>query len=334
MAMDGSPTRHSEMASSIAKWANAEAQKGLIESSPIKCQIGILYVPECSTVSYLLSLSGIENAFYRIMTGAWQGFFDNNIQADFVHIDDIDSIGALYFPYPVSLTKTHAEKLKDWVRQGGTLIAEACPGYIGDNLEAGVVQPNNGLDELFGAKEKRVEFMPDILTDITFDIFGVNAGGEGFLQTYECIGGCPCAVYQGEPIGVTNTYGKGKTLLVGAFVSGRYARLHDEGSRNFFARAFSYTNQIPALILSDNKVRARISRGTAGEFLWILNPTREKRPLKLTLPRDRDAGEKFWEGGALKNREGNILEIEMEERDALILSLRVKTFGPYSENSL
>jgi beta-galactosidase len=197
MGMDGSPTLRSQMASTIAKWTNAKAQKGLMESSPVKGQIGILYVPECSTVSYLLSLSGIENAFYRIMTGAWQGFFDNNIQADFVHIDDIDSTRALYFPYPVSLTRKHVEKLKNWIKQGGILIAEACPGYIGDNLEAGMVQPNNGLDELFGVKEKRVEFMPDILTDIIFDIFEINVGGEGFLQTYECTTGCPCAIYQG-----------------------------------------------------------------------------------------------------------------------------------------
>ena len=45
----------------------------------------------------------------------------------------------------------------------GTLVMEGCPGYFGDNGHVGVVQPNLGLDALFGAKEDYVEFTPDIL---------------------------------------------------------------------------------------------------------------------------------------------------------------------------
>jgi hypothetical protein len=78
------------------------------------------------------------------------------------------------------------------------------------------------------------------------------------------------------------------------------------------------------LVLSDNEVRARISSGTAGEFLWVLNPTREKHLLKLILPPNKDVGEKIWEGGTLKNQEENVLELEIEERNALILSLHAK----------
>jgi beta-galactosidase len=320
--MDGSRTPRSQMASKIAKWANGASQRGLMESSPVKGQIGILYMPECGTASYLHSMFGNENAFYRIMSGAYQGFFDNNIQADFVHIDDIDDYSALYFPYPVSMTATHGEKLKNWINAGGALISEACPAYFGDQLHAGTVQPNLGLDEVFGARQKRVEFMPDILRDILFEIFGTRAGGEGFLQTYELQGGTAAAFYEGDPIAVTHSYGKGKTLLLGAFMSGRYGREQDPGTREFFSRAFGFTGQAPLLSLSDNAVHGRISSGAGEDYLWLLNTTNESRVCDVRLSSRWRAGDVLWAGGSKVEEQTGRLKAVVESRDALILTLR------------
>lgn len=44
--------------------------------------------------------------------------------------------------------------------KGGKLISEGCPAYFGDPRHVGTVQPNFGLDELFGAKESYVEITP------------------------------------------------------------------------------------------------------------------------------------------------------------------------------
>jgi beta-galactosidase len=320
--MDGSPGPRSVMASRIARWANGDSQKGLMESTPVRGQIGILYAPECGAASYLHSMFSNENAYYRIMSGAYQGFFDNNIQADFVHIDHIDEYAALYFPYPVSLTSGEGEKLKNWVKAGGTLISEACPAYFGDQLRAGTVQPNLGLDEVFGARQKRVEFMPDILEDIEFDIFGIRAGGEGFLQTYELAGGKAAAFYQGDPIAVRHDYGQGGTLLVGAFMSGRYGRKQDPGTREFFSRAFALSGQKPLLALSDNLIRARISSGGGEDYLWLLNPTREDRVCDIRLPPHERPGEALWAGGSKAEEEKGFLRAAVEARNALVLILR------------
>jgi beta-galactosidase len=319
--MDGSRTPRSQMASNIAKWANAEEQEGLMGSVPEKGQIGILYVPECSTASFLHAQSGNENRFYQIMSGAWQGFFDNNIQADFVHIDDIDEYKVLYFPYPISITKAHAEKITAWVSAGGSLVAEACPAYWGDSLHAGTVQPNYGLDTVFGARQKRVEFMPDILTDIQFEIFGNSAAGEGFLQTYELKGGTACAYYQGDPIVVSNIYGKGKTLLIGAFLSSRYFRCGDKETAGAFRSIFGFSGQKPVLTLSDNLVRARLSRKAGVCYLWLLNTTREDRALTVFLPKGAKPRSILWEGGNLLGPMENTVKLQVNARDALILEL-------------
>ena len=69
----------------------------------------------------------------------------------------------LYLPFPLMLSRATAERLRAWVEAGGTLIAEGCPGYFGDHGHVGTVQPNHGLDALFGARESYVEFTPDLL---------------------------------------------------------------------------------------------------------------------------------------------------------------------------
>jgi beta-galactosidase len=319
--MNGGRTRRSEMASKIAKWANSPEQKGLMESKCAKGQIGILYVPECSAASYLHSMAANEHVFPRTITGAYQGFFDNNIQADFVHIDHIHDYEVLYFPYPVSLDHGHAEKLKNWVRDGGFLICEACPAYFGDMLHAGTVQPNYGFDEVFGVSQKRVEFMPDILTDIEFNIFGANIGGEGYLQTYELKGASSCAYYEGDPIAVSNTWGKGKTLLIGAFVSGRYGRLHDSGTARFFREILSLAGQTPMVQLGDNTIHARISLGKEEDYLWLLNTSDKVCSCTLKLSLGHRCGKILWEGGSVMEGPGDGYTVSLEPRDALILTL-------------
>jgi len=124
-AMNGSRTDRSEMASKIAKWANDPQNAALMSAKPVKGDVGILIVPETQTASLLLSAFGSEDLYSKSVWGAYRGFLDNNIQADFVHIDDIDEYDVIYFPYPIMLKTEHAQKLISWVRNGGTLISEA-----------------------------------------------------------------------------------------------------------------------------------------------------------------------------------------------------------------
>ena len=78
----------------------------------------------------------------------------------------------IYLPYPVMLKQETAAKLRKFVEQGGTLVSEGLPGYFGDHGHVGTVQPNYGLDEVFGAREIYVEFAPDISDDLMFEVKG------------------------------------------------------------------------------------------------------------------------------------------------------------------
>lgn len=104
--MDGSRTPRSEMVSKIGKWANAPQQAGATRNHPVKGEVGHCVCAQ--TEIFLYSLMGDTKAYSQAMDGAYQGFFDNNIQADWVHIDDIDQYDLLYLPIPAMLSEQNS----------------------------------------------------------------------------------------------------------------------------------------------------------------------------------------------------------------------------------
>ena len=96
MGMDGSVTPRAEMAGKVAKWANANPD--LWQSNPVKGDIGIVWIPESQIFNY--TQQGNTQNYAESVRGAYQGFFDSNIQPDFVHIDHINEYPVIYLPYP------------------------------------------------------------------------------------------------------------------------------------------------------------------------------------------------------------------------------------------
>ncbi len=280
--MDGARTERSAMVSKVGQWATAPQQAALWQSKPIRGEVGIVYAPE--TQFFLYAQQGNTDFYARSMEGAYQGFFANNIQADWVHITDIDQYDFLYLPIPVMLTAESAAKLKDWVAAGGTLIAEGCPAYWGDRAHVGTVQPNLGLDELFGCRESYVEFTPDILGDLQFNLSGIPAWGGIFMQAYTPTTGTPVGWYSdGQVAAVDNTFGQGKTRLLGTMVGAGYGAHPQAGASPLFANLLAFAGKTQQVISSDPQMKARLHTGDGGTYLWVANPTRQARPVRVTL---------------------------------------------------
>ncbi|NHN34112.1 beta-galactosidase [Paenibacillus agricola] len=323
--MDGSRTDRSAMASSIAKWANEPAQASLFSSSPIKGDIGILVVPETETFNHIYSREVKCDYYSSTMWGAYRGFFDNNLQPDWVHIDQIDAYEVIYFPYPIMLKQAQAQKLKQWVKRGGTLICEGCPAYFGDFGTVGTVQPNLGLDEVFGARQQHVEFMPDIADPIVFEINGAAVKGGVFLQSYKLTTGTAIGNYEdGTIAAVENSFGAGKVLLVGTFPSEAYYRTSDAGTKKFFADVFTWSGKEQSVRVNNPLVQVRLHEGSGGKFVWIINSSDAEAAVELHIS-DKFAQvsvvEKLW-GEPEAEFQGNQLKVALPAKDALILKLQ------------
>jgi beta-galactosidase len=318
--MDGGRTDRSDMSTSIAKWAQAPEQKNLWKSRPVKGEVGIIFVPESQIFTYAQQHK--TTMFSDCYEGAYRGFYDNNVQADFVHIDDIEAYDFLYLPYPVMLKGETASKIKTWVKNGGTLISEGCPAYWGDRAHVGETQPNLGLDEMFGAKESYVEFTPDILDDLSLKVHGTFTWGGVYLQCYEPTTGKAVGWYEdGRVAAVENRFGKGKTLLIGT-MPGRGYTVHDgEGCGEFFKKMFAFGRESQAAERSDDRIRVRVHDGDGGTFLWIANYKRTDIPVMVTVSdRYSFSGTRTLRGANVE-MSGNTLSLVAPGRDVSVIEL-------------
>ncbi len=321
MGLDGSVTPKAEMAGKVARWANTHPE--LWRSRPVKGDIGIIWVPESSIFNYVQL--GSTRYYAESVQGAYQGFFDSNIQPDFVHIDHISDFPLVYLPYPVMLKQETARKLTEYVEKGGQLICEGLPGYFGDRGHVGEVQPNLGLDRLFDAREKYVEFTPDLLENLTLEVRGSRINGRYFLQEYSTTGGRVVGTFDnGAAAAVENIFGKGKTLLIGTFPGAGYYRRHSPETRKFFAGLLEWGGVDQCVRSSDPDIKARLHDGPGGRYLWVLNPTREAHEVTIQLTA-RDArlraGKDLWQGKPVM-ADGNTVKVTVGDRDAAVIQLQ------------
>jgi beta-galactosidase len=213
------------------------------------------------------------------------------------------------------LKEATARKLIDYVDKGGRLISEGCPGYFGDRGKVGTVQPNFGLDKLFGARESYVEFTPDLLDKLTLTVRGQAAGGRYFVQEYALAGGREAGKYANGHVAAVET---GKTLLIGTFPGAAYFLHH--ANREFFTGLLDWAGIRQQVRVSDPAVKARLHKGAGGTYLWVVNPTRTKRTVEITLAGPVAKAADVWQESAPKAA-GNILSATVEDRNVAVIKL-------------
>jgi beta-galactosidase len=349
MGMDGSVTPQAEMASKLMRWSNAHGE--IWKSRPVKGDVGIVFVQEAADFNTVQGGAGgggeggggragrggaaagrgaasgggsptAAGAYDQSIEGAYQAFFDSNIQADFVSIDNIGEYPMIYLPYPEMLKKGTADKLRDYVAKGGKLISEGTPGYFGDNGTVGTIQPNLGLDQLFGARETYVQFTPDLLDGLKLTVQGKQIGGGYFLQEYRAQGGQAVGQYaNGHIAAIEHTSGAGKTLLLGTFPGGSYFRNHSPATREFFAGLLTWAGINQQVQSSDLEVRARLQKGAGGTYLWVVNPTGTSKTVKISLTSTFQRATDLWQDSSRPTVSGNTLTVTVEDRNAAVIRL-------------
>lgn len=320
-SMDGSNTDRSIASKKIADWANDEKQKQLMLSKPVLGDVGILLLETSQTMDYLLSKSGGGQFYYKAVEGAYQGFFSNNIQADFITIADITKYSSIYLPMPIGMRQNQADDLFKWVEDGGTLISEGLPGYFGKGCKANIHQPGFGLDKLFGVKQKDVEFMPDIANETEFDFDGQIYHCGGFIQKYDA----EQSKVRGRdkecnPIVVENSYGNGKTILLGSSPS---IYLHDGGNEihRLYKQFFLYYDKKQHVEVFAPNITARISKNCDKSYVWITNPGRNDSYGRVKLNCKFRDFTVLYGNGVIKKID-NILSIKVNARDGLVIELK------------
>jgi beta-galactosidase len=318
---DGSPNDRSRMSAQIAQWANSEKASGLMRSRPVKAAVGILIIDQIQEFNRSLSQAGEGKFYSKCQWGAYRMFFDSHIQVDFVHLDDIDQYKCLYFAYPIQLDKTQALKIAQWVKTGGTLLCEGLPGYFGDGCTAGTLQPNNGLDLVFGATEKTVEFMPDLGDRIQMNCGEIqNIPGGLFRQSY-----CPGSAQvlgeylDHEPAILKNSYGEGTAYLIGTFPSEGYFRTSSPAIRELLENLLGRMILDEQVQFTGEGIQVRLSTYGNERFLWILNHSEKSQEAQVWIENFKGIQSTLWGESALE--EADHIRASISGKNALIVQL-------------
>jgi beta-galactosidase len=268
--LDGQPTERSEIASSLARWSTAPAQKDLFAARPVRGEAAILMIEEAQAFNW---------AFYKhtdffnwCVQGAWQAFTDSNIQADIVKLKTLDRYKVVYLPYPVALSDATVEAIKKWVAAGGTLISEGCFGTLDECAHALPTPLARGAAELFGCVEETISLAPDRWQGLKVRTQDGLLDGHINRQSYKVTSGTATGWYEDGSVAVVdNAYGKGRTRLVGTMPGYAYKAQASEGARAWFAAALGVAGSRPLARVDKADIVARLWKDGSRAFVWVVN---------------------------------------------------------------
>lgn len=218
----GEPTERTAAARDMARLLDAFPE--LVTSRPVPPKAGLLL----SRHTALLTCAADRNMdlYATALRGAYRAFHDQNVPLTFLHEDQLsdarvpEGIEYLYWPMPLMADRSLAVALIDFVRGGGTLVAEAAPALHMEHGWTSATVPGQGLHHLFGAEEieadhcQRVEILLPDRTSIE---------GEWLVERLRTLGAEVVANFSdGTPALVENRVGEGKAVLIGTFPSLAY----------------------------------------------------------------------------------------------------------------
>jgi beta-galactosidase len=228
------------------------------------------------------------------LLGIYRALFPTNVPLDYVHIDQLtpelaSKYKLIYLPYPLMLPAKVGPVLAGYVKNGGALVSEARPGWNDERGWASDIVPAFGLHEVFGAREAAIRTAPAKSLTLQWTGNGIPGLAQGdripgrlFEETLEPVGPNARAVASGPQgtAAIASTYGKGKTLLLGTYLSGAFETTQDAGLRRFYTGLLEWAGiGRPVEATGDAEVRMLESGGDRLVFAF----NHQNAPAEVTL---------------------------------------------------
>jgi len=351
--LDGKLTDRAIAAGKVAKVVSKNMDL-FLEAHPPKAKVAVLYNPLSHMVGGQQTFTGEGQSIgYNNLSESLQGihraFFERSILVDFLHVLDLDpdklsQYKLLIVPYPVMMSKAHIQSLIEYVKNGGTLIAEARCGWIDERGFSSDVYPGGGLHEVFGCREaslKPIRKTSKIRIKIPHETLPELESGDVldalfFEESFELIDNKSVVLAEfedGKPAMVYAPYGKGKAIIVGSFIGSAYHHFGNSNNAKFLAGLANWlgiTN--PVDVSSSEKdvmVEARILEGKNHKILFGFNRGERRTTAKFEVAMTgQDWSAKNLESesdvaiGFLKERA--VLEKPMEPQEVWVVLLSQK----------
>ncbi len=308
--LDGTITERSRVAGSIAQVVDRN-QALFLAARPPRAEVAIIYNP----LSYFVGgrqreaayggpqgeVAGIER---DSMMGIYRALFPENVPVDFVHIrhltpEVLRQYKLLLLPYPLMIPAASAASLKDYVRGGGTLVAEARLGWSNERGSASEAIPGMGLDEVMGCRETDVQTGDKGRTVLKWtgeDLAGFRSGeelaGRWYEETLAPLG--PQAhvaahFANGAAAAVISTYGQGKTLMLGSYIGGAYEKTREPSGVRFYAALLAWAGVRAPIAVEPAGLEVRSLESGNDMLVFVFNHGGTEDPATVSMPENGNA---------------------------------------------
>ena len=320
--LDGTITERAKEAGAIARVVDRN-QALFLEARPPKAEVAVVYNPLMHFVGGRQraaayggpqgEVAGIER---DSLLGVYRALFGRNVPLDYVHIDHLSQeklrqYKLVIFPYPLMMPEASAPLFREYVQGGGTLVTEARLGWNNERGYASERIPGLGLWEVTGCRETAVQTAPNGRTEIRWtgsDIPGVKAGDRLRARWYEAtcepIGPHARVVARfenGSAAAVLSDYGKGRSLMLGSYVSAAYQTTPSPEVERFYAGLLVWAGVTLPVSVTGAELEVRYLESGADVVVFVFNhgKARATGGVSIRLPEGTYSGTDLVSGQAV-----------------------------------
>ncbi len=302
--LDGTITERAREAGAIARVVD-QNQKLFLAARPPKAEVAIVYNPLAHFVGgrqRAAVYGGPQGEVAGIERDSWLGvhraLFPHNVPLDYVHIDHLTAeqlrqYKLVIFPYPLMLPEASAKVFRGYVEGGGTLVTEARLAWNNERGYAAERIPGLGLWEVMGCRESAIQTAEKVRTELRWtstEIPGLNAGdvlpGRWYAESLETLSPNAKAVAQfpdGSTAAVMSTFGRGRTLMLGSYVSAAYFTTPSEAAEHFYTGLLRWSGVTLPVELTARQVEVRYLESGVDRLVFVFNHGKQATQATVSL---------------------------------------------------
>ena len=268
-------------------------------------------------------------------------FWEENIPVDIIHedfVEDLAKYKIIILPSATAVSPKLAERLKEYVKLGGTILSEQMFGIFNSTFKLSYKVPGYGFDEVFGANQddliprKNVELLS---CDEENQGHCIRIEGNKYTETYKNVTADVLYCYEdGSPAILSNKYGEGNAILTGVNLGLGYSGRElvgddftssDSGNAgsgiNEFILEHCYQLGVAKNICSAKDVKVSVTETEEECIMILINSASEAREGIITLGRVYNELQVVY-GNGNANVKGSEIHFTLQADESTVLRLR------------
>jgi len=280
-------------------------------------KIDLLSKIEDDSIGFEGVRKGTDYLYKNSLNGIYKILYNSNIRVDFItsyQLGNLDKYKLLYLPATIMLSRKTADVFKNFVKNGGVIIAEANTGMRTENTFTTRLTPGLGLDEMFGCVENEWRQVQDF-SKYRFKYEDLEIPAYAFYNHLKLTTSDILAKWEDGTIAMTeNKFGKGKAVYIATNISANFFKNDDTNSLKLIKRLMIF-NGIKQEVGLEAKglVTGKVLKNKEKYFVFLFNHEESEQIVRLKSPISNTV--------KLINDVGNLLEKSSNE---LVLKIQGK----------